>query len=72
MARTSKKNVYERIEEQQNKILETEKLLEILNEELELLYKEKDDLEMRQLLQQMKDSNLDIETALNRLINNIN
>lgn len=71
MARTSKKNVYERIEEQQNKILETEKLLEILNEELELLYKEKDDLEMRQLLQQMKDSNLDIETALNRLINNI-
>ena len=67
MARTSKKNVYERIEEQQNKILETEKLLETLNEELQLLYKEKDDLEMRQLLQQMKDSNLDIETALNRL-----
>ena len=70
MARTSKKNVYERIEEQQNKILETEKLLEELNEELQLLYKEKDDLEMRQLLQQMKDCNLDIETALNRLINN--
>lgn len=69
MARTSKKNVYERIEEQQNKILETEELLKTLNEELELLYKEKDDLEMRQLLQQMKDSNLDIETALNRLIN---
>ena len=67
MARTSKKNVYERIEEQQNKILETEKILETLNEELQLLYKEKDDLEMRQLLQQMKDSNLDIETALNRL-----
>ena len=69
MARPSKKTVYERIEEQQNKILETEKLLETLNEELELLYKEKDDLEMRQLLQQMKDSNLDIETALNRLTN---
>ena len=67
MARTSKKNVYERIEEQQNKILETEKILETLNEELQLLYKEKDDLEIRQLLQQMKDSNLDIETALNRL-----
>ena len=36
MARTSKKNVYERIEEQQNKILETEKILETLNEELQL------------------------------------
>ena len=69
MARPSKKTVYERIEEQQNKIAETEKLLETLNEELQVLYAEKDDLEMRQLLQQMKENNLDIKTALEKLAN---
>ena len=42
MARPNKKTVYERITEQQNKIHETEELLSKLNEELQELYKEKD------------------------------
>lgn len=67
MARPSKKNVYERIDEKKIAIKEAEELLAKLNQELHDLYKEQDDLEMRQLLQQMKESNLDIETALKKL-----
>lgn len=67
MARPVKKNVYERIDEQKNKIQETETLLKKLNDELQELYAEKDDLEMRQLLKQMKDSGLSIDQAMKLL-----
>lgn len=63
MARPSKKTVYERIEEQKNKILETEDLLKTLREELQELYVEKDDLEMHQLLDMMKANGLTIDKA---------
>lgn len=67
MARTCKKNVYERIEDKKNEITRTEELLKVLNDELQSLYKEKDDLEMHQLLQLMKTNKLSIHEALDRL-----
>lgn len=67
MARTSKKSVYERIEDQKAKIKETEELLVTLNEELQTLNLEKDDLEMRQLLEAMKSKGLTIDEALLKL-----
>ena len=67
MSRPVKKNVYERIDEQKNKIQETETLLKKLNDELQELYAEKDDSQMRQLLKQMKDSGLSIDQAMKLL-----
>ena len=67
MARPIKKNIYQRIEEQKNKIKETEELLVTLNNELQDLYAEKDMNEMKLLLAKMKESGLDIETALAKL-----
>lgn len=67
MARPNKKTVYERITEQQNKIHETEELLSKLNEELQELYKEKDNLEMVQLLNTMKTNGLTIDKAMKLL-----
>lgn len=67
MARTPRKTVYERITEKQQKIKETEELLQQLNIELKELYSEKDDLEMRTLLAAMKERNLDIEQAVKML-----
>lgn len=67
MARTPRKTVYERINEKQQKIKETEKLLLQLNVELKELYSEKDDLEMKTLLAAMKERNLDIEQAVKML-----
>lgn len=67
MARPSKKSVYERITEQQNKILEAEELLSNLNEELQELFKEKDKLEMELLLAKVRERGLDIEQALLQL-----
>ena len=64
MARTSKKSVYERIEEKIQDIKNTEALLVLQNEELQTLYLEKDDLEMRQLLEMMKSKGLTIDQAL--------
>lgn len=63
MARPSRKSVYERIEDKLNSIKETEELLVQLNNELQELYDEKDDLEMRQLLQMMKSKGLTIDEA---------
>ena len=63
MARVSKKTVYERIEEKLQSIKEAEELLATLNEELQTLYLEKDDLEMRQLLEMMKSKGLTIDQA---------
>ena len=64
MARASKKSVYERIEDKLQGIKEAEELLANLNEELQTLYVEKDDLEMRQLLEMMKSKGLTIDQAL--------
>lgn len=64
MARTNKKSVYERIEDKKQTIRETEELLATLNEELQTLNLEKDDLEMRQLLEAMKSKGLNINEAL--------
>lgn len=63
MARTPKKNIYEKIEEQKNKIKETEELLVKLNDELKALNSEKDDLEMHQLFELMKSNGLTIDRA---------
>ena len=67
MARKSKSkgiSVYERIEDKLQNIKETEELLVQLNNELQDLYGEKDDLEMRQLLEAMKSKGLNINEAL--------
>ena len=64
MARVSKKSVYERIEEKLQDIKNTEELLATQKEELQTLYLEKDDLEMRQLLEMMKSKGLTIDQAL--------
>lgn len=70
MARPSKKTVYERIEDKKNEIIEAEELLKRLNSELQTLYSEKDDLEMHQLLEQMKLNGLTIDKAISLLNNN--
>ena len=67
MARSTRKNVYERIEDKKNEILEAEQLLTTLNEELETLYSEKDDLEMKQLLEVMKSKGLTINEAIEKM-----
>lgn len=67
MARPSKKSVYERIEDKKNNIKETEELLVQLNNELQELYKERDNLQMTQLFEAMKTKGLDIEEALKLL-----
>ncbi len=64
MARINKKSVYERIEDKKQNIKEAEELLATLNNELQTLYLEKDDLEMRQLLEMMKSKGLTIDQAL--------
>ena len=67
MARTSKKSVYERIEDKLQNIKETEELLAQLNNELEELYTERDNLQMTQLFEAMKTKGLDIDEALKLL-----
>ena len=67
MARTSKKSVYERIEEKLQAIKETEELLVQLNNELQELYTERDNLQMNQLFEAMRSKGLDIEEALELL-----
>lgn len=67
MARIKTKSVYERIQEKQDEILKTEEMLKTLNYELQELFQEKDDLEMRLLLQKVKEKKLDITKALDLL-----
>ena len=67
MARTSKKSVYERIEDKLQNIKETEELLVQLNNELQELYTERDNLQMTQLFEAMKTKGLDIDEALKLL-----
>lgn len=72
MARLAKKSVYERIEDMLQSIKQTEELLATQNKELEALYLEKDDLEMKQLLNMMKSKGLTIDQALTLLENKEN
>ena len=67
MARSTRKNVYERIEDKKKEILDAEQFLATLNEELEVLHSEKDDLEMKQLLEAMKLKGLTINEALAKM-----
>lgn len=67
MARPVKKNIYERINDQIDKIHETEELLTRLNEGLKELYSERDKIEMEQLLIAMRNNNLTINKAMELL-----
>ena len=67
MARTSRKSVYERIEDKLQNIRETEEVLAQLNNELQELYTERDQLQMAQLFETMKAKGLDIDEALRLL-----
>lgn len=69
MARPTKKSIYGRIEEKNNEIIEMESQLAALKDELQMLYDEKDDLEMHQLLDMMKANGLTINQAA-ELFNN--
>ena len=62
MARAKKqKSVYERINETQNEIELTQQKLTSLNTLLQELYKEKDDLEMRQTWASIKNLGLSMD-----------
>lgn len=61
------KSVYDRIANQKEEILKAEEVLATLNNELKILFLEKDDLEMKQLLEHMKANNLDISQAIDLL-----
>lgn len=67
MARSSKKSVYERIEDKLQNIKEEEAILAQLNNELQELYTERDNLQMSQLFEAMKTKGLDIDEALRLL-----
>ena len=54
MARKTKLSIYEQIEAKQQAIKKTEELLQKLNTELESLYAQRDELEMRQLFAKMR------------------
>lgn len=69
MARPVKKDVYTRINEKQNEIKKAEETLTRLNDELQELYNERDNLEMHQLLEQIRSNNIDINQALELLTN---
>ena len=68
MARTSKKDVYIRIADKKEEIRQAEDMLTQLNEELKVLYKEQDDLEMTRMLEAIRNQGIDIETALSKLL----
>lgn len=70
MARTAKKNVYERIEKVKSEIALTKEHLVQLESQLEELKKEKDNLEMEQTWELIKDKGLTIEEVKD-LLNNI-
>ena len=73
MARQSKKNVYERIEDKKADIAQAEEYLVQLNEELKELLREQDELEMTRMLEAIRNQGIDIETALSKLTNtNVN
>ena len=67
MARPSRKNIYERINDKIMEIQKTEDILNKLNKELQELYSQKDKEEMEKLLAQVKESGLSIDKALELL-----
>ena len=71
MARKTKPTIYEQIESKQQAIKKTEELLRKLNTELESLYAQRDEFEMRQLFAKMREKNLSIEKATELLENAI-
>ena len=71
MARKTKLSIYEQIEAKQQAIKKTEELLQKLNTELESLYAQRDEFEMRQLFAKMREKNLSIEKATELLENAI-
>ena len=70
MARPAKKNVYDRIVEQKTKIQDAENLLKQLNEELQILFAERDQLEMELIFKQTKESGLSFDEVMNLLKTN--
>lgn len=60
-------SVYERINDKQSEIKDCENTLKKLNEELQILFDERDNLEMKQLFDQMKTNGLDITKAMKLL-----
>ena len=68
MARPSKKDVYVRINDKKEEIRQAEDQLTKLNEELKELLREQDELEMSRMLAAIRDQNIDIETALAKLL----
>lgn len=71
MARKTKLSIYEQIEAKQQAIKKTEELLQKLNTELESLYAQRDELEMKQLFAKMREKNLSIDKATELLENAI-
>ena len=69
MARPVKKDVYTRINEKKNEIKEAEETLVRLNDKLKVLLQEQDDLEMHQMLEQIRANSIDINQALELLAN---
>ena len=69
MARTSKKDVYTRIDDKKEEIRQAEEQLAKLNEELKELLREQDELEMSRMLEAIRNQGIDIETALSKLTN---
>lgn len=69
MARTSKKDVYTRIDDKKEEIKQAEEQLAKLNEELKELLREQDELEMTRMLEAIRNQGIDIETALSKLTN---
>ena len=62
MARTPKNtSIYDKLNKNEQDIIETEKLLKSLKSEREELLKEKDDFEMRKIWTEIKQQNLSIE-----------
>ena len=70
MARKAK-SVYERIEEKKQNIKDAEDMLAQLNNELQELHAEKDELEMKLLLEAMKTKGLNINEALSKFEVNV-
>ena len=69
MARTAKKDVYSRIADKKDEIRQAEETLCKLNEDLKLLLREQDELEMAQMLNAIREQGIDINEALKLLSN---
>lgn len=68
MARTKSKSIYQKIEETRSQIESTEQQLIQLKAQLEELLKEKDELEMKQAWQLIKNKGVTIEELTQLLL----